>query len=242
MTLERWRRLTGWPLTIAAGLFLVAYAWEVIDDLSGLWLLVAESVIWGTWILFLLDYFVSLWLATHRWRWFYTHLADLAIVVLPMLRPLRLLRLVTILAILQRTAGAAFRGRVAIYVVGAVSLLVFTAALAALDAERHAPGAHITSFGNAIWWAFETISTVGYGDFTPVTDVGRLVAVGLMIGGIATLGIVTATLAAWIVERVQRTEHDDRNATRGQIIELSAQLAEVRALLERNSGGSDVRR
>jgi voltage-gated potassium channel len=86
-----------------------------------------------------------------------------------------------------------------------------------------------------VWWAFETISTVGYGDFTPVTEVGRLVAVGLMIGGIATLGIVTATLASWIVDRVAQTEIDTRSATRGQIRELSAQVAELKALLEQKS-------
>ena len=235
MTLERWHRLTEWPLTGVAALFLVIYAWEVIADLQGAALVTAEVIIWITWALFLTDYIVRLVLVQHRWRWFYTHLWDLAIVVLPMLRPLRLLRLVTILAILQRTAGTAFRGRVLLYVLGAGGLLVFTAALAALDEERHAVGAHIRTFGDAIWWAFETISTVGYGDYTPVTPIGRMVAVGLMIGGIAMLGIVTATLASWIVERVARTEIDTRAATRGQIRELSAQVAELKVLLERNS-------
>lgn len=235
MTLQRWRHLTEWPLTAAAAVFLAAYAWEVIGDLHGAQLVVAETVIWITWVVFLLDYFVCLALAPQRWRWFYTHLFDLAIVVLPMLRPLRLLRLVTILAILQRSAGAAFRGRVIVYVAGAVALLVFTAALAALDAERGSPHAHIQTFPQAIWWAFETISTVGYGDYVPVTEVGRLVAVGLMIGGIATLGIVTATLASWIVERVAQTEIDMRAATRGQIRELSRQMAELKDLLEQRS-------
>jgi voltage-gated potassium channel len=215
--------------------FLVAYAWEVIGDLHGLELVVAETIIWVTWIVFLLDYVVCLALAPRRWRWFSTHLFDLAIVVLPMLRPLRLLRLVTILAILQRSAGSVFRGRVLVYVAGAGGLLVFTAALAALDAERGSPHAHIRTFPEAVWWAFETISTVGYGDYTPVTDIGRLVAVGLMIGGIATLGIVTATLASWIVDRIARTEIDTRSATRGQIRELSAQVAELKAMLEQKS-------
>jgi voltage-gated potassium channel len=235
MTLERWRHLTEWPLTAAAAVFLVAYAWEVIGDLHGPELVAAETVIWITWAVFLLDYFVCLALAPRRWRWFYTHLFDLAIVVLPMLRPLRLLRLVTILAILQRSAGAAFRGRVIVYVAGAGSLLVFTAALAALDAERGMPHAQIETFPQAIWWSFETISTVGYGDFVPVTEIGKLVAVGLMIGGIATLGIVTATLASWIVERVAQTEIDMRVATRGQIRDLSKQVAELKTLLEQRS-------
>lgn len=235
MTQARWQQLTEWPLAIVAAVFLATYAWEVIADLQGPEAVAAEVIIWLTWSVFLVDYFVNLSLAEQRWRWFYTHLFDLAIVVLPMLRPLRLLRLVTILAVLQKTAGAAFRGRVIIYVAAAGSLLVFVAALAVLDSERPAPGATITTFGNALWWAFVTISTVGYGDLTPITETGRLIAVGLMIGGIALLGVVTATLASWIVERVQLTEHDARAATRGQIRELSEQIAKLQDALEKKS-------
>jgi voltage-gated potassium channel len=235
MTQARWQQLTEWPLAIVAAIFLATYAWEVIADLQGPEAMVAEIIIWTTWGVFVLDYIVNLSLARHRWRWFYSHLFDLAIVVLPMLRPLRLLRLVTILAVLQKTAGSAFRGRVSIYVAGAASLLVFTAALAVLDSERHAPGATITTFGNALWWAFVTITTVGYGDFTPITETGRLIAVGLMVGGIAMLGVVTATLASWIVERVSLTEDHARAATRGQIRELSAQISQLQELLEKKS-------
>lgn len=232
MTLDRWRRLSDWPLTIAALIFLLTYAWEVIGDLTGPGAVLTETVITVTWAAFVVDYVVCLILAPRRWRWFYTHLLDLAIVVLPILRPLRLLRLITVLAVLQRTAGRAFRGRVILYVAGAVGLLVFTAALAVLDAERSSAASPIHTFPQAVWWAFETISTVGYGDFTPVTEAGRMVAVGLMIGGVATLGIVTATLASWIVERVAETEADERAATHGEIVQLSAQIAELKALLE----------
>jgi voltage-gated potassium channel len=71
-----------------------------------------------------------------------------------------------------------------------------------LDAERSSRDANISDFGDAIWWAVSTMTTVGYGDHYPVTPVGRLVAFGLMIGGIALLGTVTATLASWLVETV----------------------------------------
>jgi voltage-gated potassium channel len=94
------------------------------------------------------------------------------------------------------------RGRVGIYVAGGASLLAFCAALAVLDAERSSPDANISDFGDAIWWAVSTMTTVGYGDHYPVTPGGRLVAFGLMIGGIALLGTVTATLASWLVETV----------------------------------------
>lgn len=109
MTQARWQKLTEWPLAIAAAVFLAAYSYEVIAEPDGR---IAEVIIAATWVVFLIDYVVNLMLAKPRWRRFYTHLLDLAIVVLLMLRPLRLLRLVTLPAILNRTAGAAFRGRV----------------------------------------------------------------------------------------------------------------------------------
>jgi len=65
------------------------------------------------------------------------------------------------------------------------------------------PDANISDFGEAIWWAVTTMTTVGYVDHYPVTAAGRLVALGLMVGGIALLGTVTATLASWIVEAVE---------------------------------------
>ena len=89
-------------------------------------------------------------------------------------------------------------------------LLAFCAALAVLDAERSSPDANITDFGDAIWWAITTMTTVGYGDRYPVTSVGRLVAFGLMIGGIALFGTVTATLASWLVETVAGREGASR--------------------------------
>lgn len=108
----------------------------------------------------------------------------------------------TLISVLQRSAGTALRGRVTIYVVSSATLLVLVAGLAVLDAEQNATGANITNIGDGLWWAFVTITTVGYGDFYPITIVGRLIAVGLMIAGIALLGTVTATLAAWFVELI----------------------------------------
>lgn len=74
-------------------------------------------------------------------------------------------------------------------------LVIFCAALTVLDAER-GHGGNIQTFGDALWWAIVTMSTVGYGDKFPVTTEGRFVGVGLMLAGIALLGIVTASVAS----------------------------------------------
>jgi voltage-gated potassium channel len=216
--------------------FLAAYATEVLADLQGQAQLVTEVIINVTWLAFVVDYLVNLTLAKERWRWFYRHLFDLAVIALPALRPLRLLRLVTLIRTLQGIAGNAFRGRVIVYVALSTAVLTFVAALAILDTERDAPGALITTFGDALWWAFVTITTVGYGDLYPVTTTGRLIAAGVMLGGIALIGVVTATLASWIVDTVAKRDDASQTATQKEVAELADEIRSLRtALIQTNN-------
>ncbi|HEU4666023.1 MAG TPA: potassium channel family protein, partial [Arthrobacter sp.] len=220
-----------WPLTVTALVFLGAYAWQVIGRLEGgaaLWL---EAVMWATWGIFVVDYLANLWLAGDRSTWFIRNLHELVIVALPFFRPLRLLRLVTLLSVLHRTLGDTLRGRVVTYVVGSATMLVFVGALAVLDVEQSAPEAKIITFGDALWWAMTTITTVGYGDMYPVTPIGRMVAAALMMSGIAVLGVVTASIASWLVQRVEDTADavsEAEEPVRAEMAELVAEIAALR--------------
>jgi voltage-gated potassium channel len=230
---KAWERAAEWPLTAVAVLFLGAYAWPILaPDLPSPWPTVCAAVTWGAWALFAVDYAIRLGLSLDRWTFVRTNLPDLAVVALPLLRPLRLLRLVTILNVLHRHAGNSLRGRVVTYVVGATALVIFVAALALLDAERGHPDANVADFGDAVWWAFTTVTTVGYGDRYPVTVPGRSVAVALMLAGIALLGTVTATLASWLVERVQQVEEESGAATRRDVAMLAEEVAALRRSLD----------
>jgi len=118
------------------------------------------------------------------------------------------------------------------YVASSAALLVFVGALAVLDVEQWAPDARITTFGDALWWATATITTVGYGDMYPVTAIGRLVATALMMSGIAVLGVVTASIASWLVQRVEDTAETVAEAVeeplRIEVTELVAEIASLR--------------
>lgn len=113
--------------------------------------------------------------------------------------------------------------------------MVFVAALALLDAERYAPNSTITSFGDAAWWAITTITTAGYGDRFPVTGEGRFVAVGLMLAGIVLLGVVTAAVASWFVERVAEVQQTELS-TQSELSDLLTELRELRAELRASPG------
>ena len=231
--LRAWERATEWPLTGAAAVILGVYAWEVLTNAQGGTKNAAELMIDAVWALFGVDYLVRLTLAPSRGRWFLRHLPDLAIIVLPFLRPLRLLRLVTLVSIMQRSAGTALRGRITLYTVGSAALLIFTSALASLDAERHEPGSSIRTFGQALWWALTTFTTVGYGDTFPVSREGRFIAALLMIGGVALAGVVTATLASWIVSLVDEENAEQEAATQAQVAALQQQVDELSERIDR---------
>ena len=225
--LQRWERYSEWPLAGAAVLFLALFSRQVLVEPHGREAHIVWAVNWAIWGLFVLDYVVRLCLADNRWHWFLRHLLDFAIVALPLLRPLRLLRLLVLIEVLQKAIGDAFRGRIVVYTVSGVVLLIYTSSLAVFDKERYLHGATINSFGKAVWWSITTVTTVGYGDVYPVTNTGRVIAVLLMIGGISLVGVVTAALASWIIERVTEEESVMQAATVAHVEELRN---EIRAL------------
>lgn len=210
---ERWERRSEIPLLLLAVAFLLAYAWPVVDPRIDSGLRTSLTVAsWSVWAAFAVDFAVRLFLAEERWRYAVRHWYDAALIALPMLRPLRLLRLLALARILNRSATTSLVGRVSAYVGGAALMAVALGSLAVLDAEQDAPGANITRYGDALWWAATTVTTVGYGDFYPTTTQGRLIAVALMVIGIALVGAVTASVAAWMVGQVEQERENRRRA------------------------------
>ena len=228
ISVEQWERHAEWPLAALALVFLADYPVEVLTRPRGYESQVVLAVTWIVWGLFALDYLARLCLANDPPRWFLRHLFELAIVALPLLRPLRLILLIEAL---QKAIGKAFPGRIAVYTASGITLLIYSAALAIFETERDQPGATINSFGKAVWWSITTVTTVGYGDCYPVTNTGRVIAVLLMIGGISLVGVVTASLATWIIQRVSEAETASQAATVAHIDELREEIREWMAEL-----------
>jgi voltage-gated potassium channel len=198
---------------------------------------------WAIWFVFLAEYVTRFSLAIDHWRYFRQHLLDLAFVALPMLRPLRALRAVralragTAAAVVVERYRERIISRAALFALATAILVVLVSAAVVLDIEGHNPNANINDFGDAVWWAITTVTTVGYGDRYPVTGAGRAVAGGLMVVGVAVIGIVTASVAAWLVKQGQqpaqareRSEmtalQDEIRALREQVQQLVAHIAE----------------
>jgi len=133
-----------------------------------------------------------------------THFLDLLMVLLPFFRSLRGLRafLFAGRATLRNTQDFI---KAVPYLLGFGALLmIMVMGAAVLEVERFAPGAKILSSGDALWWAFTTVTTIGYGDVYPVTTEGRLITAILIVFGVTMVSTLTATFAAWILSLTNR--------------------------------------
>ena len=238
--LRRFEERAEWPMAAAAVTFLVGFTVQVIVRPHGSWSTATNFVMSIAWGIFVLDYVARLCLASDRRRWFVRHLLDLAVVALPLFRPLRLFRLLFLIAVIEKAIGQAIRGRVVLYTASGTVLLIYACSLSILQVERARPGSSINNFGDALWWSLETVTTVGYGDKTPHTTLGKLIAATLMIGGIGVMSLITASLASWIVERVAEEDTASQAITETHIDALRAHVeqqvdslrAEIKALTD----------
>lgn len=208
-----WEARTTVPLVVLGVAFIVAYSIIVLlPDLPSTPHLILNAVLIVTWVVFIIDIIVRIALTPHgdRWHFIGTHPVDVLSALLPVFRAFRVLVLLHEVPYLQRRSGAAVRTNIVIYALIYAVMFVYFISLATLAAERDAPGATITSFGEAIWWAVVTVATVGYGDTYPITLPGRLYAVLLMAGGIAIVGTASATIISLINERIGAARHPDR--------------------------------
>jgi voltage-gated potassium channel len=234
--LMAFERRVEWPLAFLAGTFLVVYSVDVLaEGLSPGYHRALQIVDYGIWALFAADYISRIGLAADRFGYWWRHLPDLAIIALPVLRPLRLMRLVMLFRVLNRPMIDKLHGKVAVYGLTGAVLLVYCAALAELDAERHHAASNIKNFSDALWWAVVTICTVGYGDRYPVTGEGRLIGAGLMVGGVALLAAVTASFATWLIDRLRVEQTDAEASVHTDVSLLQAQLDRIEAQAARET-------
>ncbi|MFJ1750312.1 potassium channel family protein [Streptomyces sp. NPDC088116] len=207
--LRHWDRRMDLPLLLASPVFLACYAVRVLNQSPDpIWRDLALSLALLIWAVFALDFGVRLVLSGQGLRFVRSHWLDTVVLVLPLLRPLRIVN--TYVAVQRRRdrPRLSLYGRVMAYAGLTSGLLSFAAALAVYQQERGAPGATIRTFGDAVWWACSAITTVGYGDVTPVTPLGRLFAVFLMACGVALLGAVTGSFSSWLVQVFDREDKE----------------------------------
>ncbi len=129
----------------------------------------------------------------------------------------RLIRIIRILRILRGIRSTrhiakvifANRAKGTLASVSMISfLLIVSSSIAILNCET-APDSNIKTASDAIWWSFVTITTVGYGDFYPVTLTGRIIAAILMVAGVGMLGAFTAYVALFFIQNPRENQAEE---------------------------------
>lgn len=200
----------------------------------------AVALNWVIWLVFCVDFGVR-WAAAGRLSylreaWFDCVLIAISPPVVPdflqgarSLRALRLLRLLRLMALTGmglKLAHRFFGRRRFHYVAALATSLVLLGALAVFTVESTENPA-IRGYGDALWWAIVTTTTVGYGDVSPVTLEGRVIAVGLMLVGISVIGVFTATVASLFFEQEQGTVNSEMADVTRRLAAIEEKLDEV---------------
>ena len=198
------KRIWSETLTALALAFLVAFSWPAFVaeiDLSTQRIL--DYVQWISWIAFAVDLLVGLVLAEKKLKFLAHHPLEVVTVLLPFLRPLRLLRVISFGTLVIQKVAVGRQLAITLKVFLASILLAYIGAVQITITERGVEGSNIKNFGDGLWWAITTVTTVGYGDRFPITSTGRVLAVCLMLVGISLMGVITASVAAWFVKMSQ---------------------------------------
>lgn len=191
-------------LTALAVLFLIAFSIPAfVTDLTDGAQSSIDVIQWVCWLAFALDLTFGLVASRNKKDYLIKHPLEIASVLLPFLRPLRLMRVISFgsLALQKIAMGKQFA--ITIKVAVTAVFVSYIAAVQITISERSVEGSNIKSFGDGLWWAVTTVTTVGYGDRFPTTTEGRILAVMLMLVGISLVGVITASVASWFVRLSQ---------------------------------------
>ena len=228
--LAAWEERSSRPMFVASVLYLLAFAAPImstrIQEPYDGYLNIIQMILWG---LFAADYCVRLYLAPRR-LYFITHnLMNLAIVLLPAWR------IVSFLAMMHLTTNRQYKrlSELGMKLFGYTAIFIIMFALSIYSVESSEPGAMIRDLPTAYWWMFTTLATVGYGDVYPVTGIGRVIAVIVMLYGGGLVAVATGALASWIIEKFGGREEQEYPATKADVDDLRQEISELRALLAR---------
>ena len=236
--LAAWEDRSSRPMFVASVLYLLAFAAPImstrIQEPYDGYLNIIQMILWG---LFAADYCIRLYLAPRR-LYFITHnLMNLAIVLLPAWR------IVSFLAMIHLTTNRQYKrlSELAVKLFGYTAIFIIMFALAIYSVESSEPGAMIRDLPTAYWWTFTTLATVGYGDVYPITGIGRVIAVVVMLYGVGMVAVATGALASWIIEKIGGREEQEYPATKADVDDLRQEISELRALLAREYARREAR-
>ena len=189
---------------------------------------------WVVCVFFFVDFCLRFRAAPDKWRYMRWGWLDLLACIPPgpfqgarLFRVVQMLRVIRAVKSLSLIWRLLFRNRAEGMFASAATatlLLVAFGAITMLLVESPHPESPIDTAEEALWWAFVTVTTVGYGDYYPITTLGRVVAVLLMVGGVGLFGSFAAYIGSLVISDESEHESRQHKADREMMRHLSRQI------------------
>ncbi|MDA8896801.1 potassium channel family protein [Acidimicrobiia bacterium] len=209
---------------------------------------VALYLNWGIWMVFLVEYVVLFYFSKNKIEFIKSHKIELIIIIfsfpivpeglessgflrfarLPrLLNGLRFFRLAALLNRFASTVKSIFNSKGLRFIVYAtIGIVLFFGFLFYISEPA------VQTYSDGLWWALVTITTVGYGDITPLTNLGRIIASALMIMGIGFIATITAAVSSYFI-----SSFGDRDITMNDLAKKLDKLeVEIQYLKKENNG------
>lgn len=181
--------------------------------------IIIDRIILG---IFAIDYFVRLYLAKDKKKYFKENIFEL-LSIIPLdsfFRGFRIFRIIRIVRVLILTKRLSSRANSFLNTNGFIYVLLITIAtiiIGSVTIYYLEKNITMNTFGDALWWSFVTVTTVGYGDLSPATGAGRITASILMMVGIGFIGMLTGTIATYFIRKVKSPKIQNKN----QVLDLT---------------------
>ncbi|HEX5338053.1 MAG TPA: ion channel [Gallionella sp.] len=242
---RQWGKRLEWPMLLIA--LWIPFQWY-LEETESIPLLLGRIADWLVWLMFVFETVLLASLVnnrrrylTHNWMnvliicasvpliWHYTPLAGL-------LRSLRLFMVVVLLARMSKT----MRKLLAYHQLGATMMVAFiTTLLSGVIITRLDPS--IGSAWDGMWWAWVTMSSVGYGDVVPASGAGRVFGAVLILFGVMLVSLLTANLSAFIIgSDVKKVEREEQQVD-AMLKDITARLERIEQKLAERSADKDAR-
>lgn len=189
-------------------LVILDYA-SVINLNTGIWMWVDNGIL----VIFAIDYFYRLTIAEDKWSFFKHNIFDLLSIIpvngfFTLFRLARLGRVARLTRLLRVLRLVGLTGRLRKITNGLIYLLYTSLSLLIIGAITYSMTEHV-SLAQSFWWAIATATTVGYGDISPHTFVGKIVALVLMLVGIGVIGMLTSSITTYFVREDNKSDDKD---------------------------------
>lgn len=233
------------PLLIAGFLYLGSFIAFRVDGEPA-----TAILFYASWVAFMVDYVIQLALSPKKWRFVVEHPLYILSLLFP---PVRVWLLVTVTIRFVRNDNHSFKDRVGLASLVVVALIIIFGGLLTLAFESGQSGANIETYGESLWWASVTLTSVGFGDFVPVTVGGRVTGTLVFSTGVAALAVVTATVVGMFTQtssgkQPEAPEPDatadtpgkdtDLDAVMAKLEEINTRLVAIEQATERNPGAA----